>query len=676
MKVFKTASLWICLFVAFSSSAQSWLSGYQYRKPVTIAAGDITGTGTLTDFPVLVSITSSDLDNSTAHVTSADGFDIVFADADGTTRALHQLVSFNAGTGAIVAWVQLDLDGTSGNTFYMYYGDSDVTTDQSSGNTWNSNYIGVWPLDETTSSAGATYSDLTDNGNDLTDNGGTGNIAGKVGNAQNFDGTNDWLQVDDNSSLRNITDQFTFSAWVQLDGVQADDYGIVIKNEDGTYYQHLGVESTERPSWRVRTGGATTIRDNSDIDADLNDGAWHHLVGVYDGSNMIFYVDGMEEDNVVKTGNVDSNAEPLLLGRRAIGDNRFYDGDIDEARYLNVGLSADWVGTEFTNQDDAINFVSASTEESITPIDGGVATAASSAIFSGNTTSLTLSNFTSSGTTLQWQSSTDGVSFTDVVGGSGATGLVYTTASLTVDTYFRCIVDDATESVASTSALVTIKTEFASGSGPTGYSLRRKLTLDNTEVSGSADHTNFPVLIRLADSKLVSDLIYSGNGGDVAHQNGYDIIFTSSDGTTELDHQIEQYDPSTGDYVAWVMLPTLSYNSDTEIYMYYGNPAVTTDPSDDIFDTDYVGTWHLHDEYDDAVSTGNDGISFGAVSNDSGIIANGARFSPTAGASDFTRIEVGTFDPDQTDITVSAWYNRDATNNGTTDGRIISKSDG
>lgn len=675
MHFLKSISIVALIILSLSSTAQTWLSGYQYRKPITIAAGDISGTGTLSNFPVLVSLTSVDLNSTTAHVTSASGFDIVFSDSDGATALPHQLINFNASTGTIEAWVQLDLDGTSGNTFYIYYGDSDVTTDQSSNTTWNSSYVGVWTLDETTSTAGATYSDLTSNSNDLTDNGGSTNITGKVGNAQNFDGTGDWLQVDDNTSLRNITDQFTFSAWVRLDGAQANDYGIIIKNEDGTYYQHMGVEGTERPSFRVRTGGVTIIRDDNDINFDLNDGGWHHIVGVYDGANMIFYVDGMEEDNIAKTGNVDTNTEPLLLGRRAIGDNRFYDGDIDEARYLNVGLSAEWVGTEFTNQDAPASFVSGGTEESIIPIDGGTATAASNELFSGNATTVSLSGFTFSGTTLQWQSSTDGINFTDVVDGSGENGVVYTTAALTVDSYFRCIVDDGVESVASTTALVSIKSEFSSGDGPSGYSLRRKLTIDNTQVAGSSNHTNFPVLVRLTGSKAVPDLVYAGNGGDVAHQDGYDIIFTSSDGTTVLDHQIEQYESSTGEYVAWVLMPSLSFNTDTELYMYYGNPDVTTDPSDALFDSEYVGTWHLHEEYDDAVSTGNDGIAFGSVTNDAGIIANGARISPVD-EDDFSRIEVGTFDPDQTNITVSGWFNREASNDGADDARIISKSDG
>lgn len=666
----------LAVISCFGTNAQTWLSGYEFRKEVTITSGNISGTGTLSEFPVIVSITSSDLDNSTAHVSNSSGYDIQFTDGDGSTALAHQLVSYDGGSGAVVAWVKLDLDGTNGNTFYIYYGNSEVTTDQSSADTWNSNYVGVWTLDET---SGTAFSDLTVNANDLSDNGGTVNITGKIGNAQNFDGTDDWLQAEDAASLKDITNAFTFSAWVQLDGAQGSDVGIIIKSENNPYNQHLGVETTERPSFRVEATGGTTNLDNSEIDVDLDDDAWHHLVGVYNGTQVIAYVDGTDITTVTtSSGNVETSNEPLLMGRRAIGDNRFYDGDIDEPRYLSVALSADWVATEFTNQDDPANFVSANTEESTTPIDGGNATALDDEIFEGNTTILNLTGNTS-GTTFQWQSSTDGVSFADVTGGSGATTVAYISATLTTNTYFRCVVDNGSQSVASTSVLVTVKPQFNSGDGPSGYSLRRKLTIDATEVISAntmvASHDNFPLLVRLTGEKVVSDLIYAGNGGDVAHPNGYDIIFTESDGTTELEHQIEAYDPTTGEYVAWIDIASLSTSVDTEIYMYYGNPDVSADPSDNIFDVDYIGTWHLHNEYDDAVSTGNDGVSFGSVANDEGIIGNGARFSP-ADDDDFSRIEVGDFDPDPTNITVSAWFNRETNNDGTNDARIISKTDG
>ena len=76
-----------------------------------------------------------------------------------------------------------------------------------------------------------------------------------------------------------------------------------------------------------------------------------------------------------------------------------------------------------------------------------------------------------------------------------------------------------------------------------GYSFKKKITTDNTKVTGTADLTDFPVLISFTDA----DLKTTANGGDVTSDNGYDIAFTCDDGFTLLDYQIEKYVSTTGE---------------------------------------------------------------------------------------------------------------------------------
>ncbi|MCK4613196.1 MAG: DNRLRE domain-containing protein, partial [Thermoplasmata archaeon] len=85
-----------------------------------------------------------------------------------------------------------------------------------------------------------------------------------------------------------------------------------------------------------------------------------------------------------------------------------------------------------------------------------------------------------------------------------------------------------------------------------GWQYRKKITIDDAKVQGSSDLSNFPVLINLAsDSGLAS---HAQNDGD-------DILFTSSDGATKLDHEIEKFVYSTGELQAWVKIPTLSHDT-------------------------------------------------------------------------------------------------------------------
>ncbi len=145
-----------------------------------------------------------------------------------------------------------------------------------------------------------------------------------------------------------------------------------------------------------------------------------------------------------------------------------------------------------------------------------------------------------------------------------------------------------------------------------GYGNRKLITINSSQVAGTADLTNFPLLVNFT-SPTVPDLRTTSNGGSVTSSDGYDIAFTSSDGVTELDHEIELYVATTGAYIAWVRIPTLDYDDDTQIYMYYGNSSVTTDPSTAAtWDSHYQAVWHLNEA---VTAGGNTGTHLDATSN-------------------------------------------------------------
>lgn len=143
-----------------------------------------------------------------------------------------------------------------------------------------------------------------------------------------------------------------------------------------------------------------------------------------------------------------------------------------------------------------------------------------------------------------------------------------------------------------------------------GY--RKKITIDSNKVSGSSNLTNFPMLI----STTTVDWKDTVNGGNVGQDDGDDILFTASDGVTKLDHEIEYYASSTGELVAWVKIPTLDYDDDTEIYIYYGNAGVANQENPTgVWDTDYEMVQHLEETgigtREDSTSNNNDGTTSG-----------------------------------------------------------------
>jgi len=110
-----------------------------------------------------------------------------------------------------------------------------------------------------------------------------------------------------------------------------------------------------------------------------------------------------------------------------------------------------------------------------------------------------------------------------------------------------------------------------------GY--RKKITVNKDQVSGSLD--NYPVLVNGTSSAWR----YIDSGGHVAKANGGDIMFTTNDGVTKLNHELSSYNPYTGELSAWIKLDNISSAADTDIYMYYGKSN-----ADDQWNV--AGTWN------------------------------------------------------------------------------------
>ena len=110
--------------------------------------------------------------------------------------------------------------------------------------------------------------------------------------------------------------------------------------------------------------------------------------------------------------------------------------------------------------------------------------------------------------------------------------------------------------------------------GQGAFRYRKPITINHSQVGLDDIGTllDFPVLIDITSD----DLKDKTNGGKVESSNGWDIVFRASDGMTQLDHEVEEYEPTTGKLVAWVRIPILSKSSDTVFFMYYGNPGITS----------------------------------------------------------------------------------------------------
>ena len=116
------------------------------------------------------------------------------------------------------------------------------------------------------------------------------------------------------------------------------------------------------------------------------------------------------------------------------------------------------------------------------------------------------------------------------------------------------------------------------------------MTIDHTKVPST--QSNFTVLVSVTDPALKT----VANGGHVANANGYDIgFYADSGGTTKLKWEVEKYDGTTGNLIAWVKIPSVSSTTDTSFYLFYGDPSITTDQSDPLntWDSNFKAVYHL-----------------------------------------------------------------------------------
>ncbi len=160
---------------------------------------------------------------------------------------------------------------------------------------------------------------------------------GKVGGALSFDGVNDYVNCG-NDSVFDITDRITLAAWIKVNSFDIGWQAIVTKGDGAWRLQRAGFGDTiEFACTGLLVNGGPWIFGNTPV----NDSRWHHVAGVYDGSKLYLYVDGMLDVSKVATGTINTNDYPVYIGDNAEFLTRpYWNGRIDDVRIYERALSA------------------------------------------------------------------------------------------------------------------------------------------------------------------------------------------------------------------------------------------------------------------------------------------------------------------------------------------------
>jgi outer membrane protein assembly factor BamB len=496
--------------------------------------------------------------------------------------------------------------------------------------------------------------------------------AGKVDGCDELDGADDYVRVPNDSSLQFGEGSFTAEAWIYPHDVPesggariintrgtgaAGDYkGYQLKIKDDTGRWHFGDAVIDDATGNYMAyAGTTTYSYNQ----------WYQVVMVYEAdSELRFYVNG-SPDGTLTVGSYGSlsNSLPTAIGAAIAASgvegthNQWFDGLLDEIRLSDVARSEGWISTSYKNLSDPDTFISLGSLElesgppevsNPVPVDGAgsVSLSLSELSFDLHDPDGDLMDYT--------------VTTTPDIGMDSATGVpngsyTLTVSGLAADTTYTWEVDVTADSDNTVESFSFTTRKAAAAWWDSDWAYRKEIIVDHAQVSES--QSNFPLMVSIDDGSLL----------DLVQEDGDDIAFTDYSGA-QLDHEIEFYDPASGELVVWVNVPSLSSLEDTYLYMYFGNrEAANQQNPSGVWDSDYVLVQHLDEAsgvHYDSSSYGNDGTPQNLASQDAaGKIDGGVELDGTQG-----QVNVGTgtsldvFGSNQ-DFSITLWAKREDINN-------------
>lgn len=205
-----------------------------------------------------------------------------------------------------------------------------------------SNLLAYWAFDET---AGTTLPDLSGNNHTGTlqnMNPATDWVAGKVGNALDFDGTDDYVSYANDIPF--AYDVFTIAGWFYVRGTGGgdDEFPVFMQRDfdTGNGQSTVGIvvrNSNKKVHTQIRDDvdaviqciGSTTIVWNN----------WYHFTVVKTSSNMKLYINGVQDcsTSFSRWGSFSANIARREIGRHtnSSGTGGLANGRIDELRVYN-----------------------------------------------------------------------------------------------------------------------------------------------------------------------------------------------------------------------------------------------------------------------------------------------------------------------------------------------------
>ncbi|MHC4643535.1 MAG: LamG domain-containing protein, partial [Planctomycetota bacterium] len=154
------------------------------------------------------------------------------------------------------------------------------------------------------------------------------------GNVLSLNGAGQYVDCT-NNALFNITEAITVACWIKVNSFDVEWQSVVAKGNSAWRLSRDGTQDDLEFACTGLSGNWKVLGYKN-----VNDGKWHHVAGVYDGSEISLYVDGVLDDSLAASGTIDTTTHQVWLGGNVERLGREWNGLLDDVRIYDHALSA------------------------------------------------------------------------------------------------------------------------------------------------------------------------------------------------------------------------------------------------------------------------------------------------------------------------------------------------
>ncbi len=349
---------------SFSNNTFTWTPDYNqagnYNVTFTASDGELTSSTTVS---ISVSNVNRDpvfdpVSDQTVDAEKTLNFNIYATDPDGDSISITcpDLPAGAAFDGTTFSWTpSSDQTGQYAVTFYANDGEStvsstvNITVNESSTTPAPSDLLGYWKFDE---NSGITAYDSSNYGNNGSLINGTAWDTGSNGSSVKFDGSNDYVNCGNDTSL-NPSESITISAWIKVDSETPAAYPRIVDKGNGSSGFSFYIDD-KLNALKYVVYGQKALRSKNNV---INSGSWQHVALVYNSSaqQVDFYVDGINAGTTYNYSPTpyDSSNSDFIIGMRGFDNARNFRGHIDEVSIYNRPLTSTEINNLFEESDNA-----------------------------------------------------------------------------------------------------------------------------------------------------------------------------------------------------------------------------------------------------------------------------------------------------------------------------------